>query len=90
MSTHGDIDSDAILTPLQQDCACAGMVLDVTRWLPEHPGGNTIIPAQVGCWASPKAFDVMAGYALICRQPWTSVLSSADLGFNGWRSGHLS
>lgn len=23
-----------------------GMVLDVTRWLPEHPGGNTIIPAQ--------------------------------------------
>jgi hypothetical protein len=26
---------------------CAGMVLDVTRWLPEHPGGSTIIPAQV-------------------------------------------
>eukprot|EP01026_Neomeris_dumetosa_P017779 TRINITY_DN16897_c0_g1_i3.p1 TRINITY_DN16897_c0_g1~~TRINITY_DN16897_c0_g1_i3.p1 ORF type:complete len:522 (-),score=46.07 TRINITY_DN16897_c0_g1_i3:231-1643(-) len=23
-----------------------GMVLDVTRWLPEHPGGNTIIPEQ--------------------------------------------
>ena len=23
-----------------------GMVLDVTRWLPEHPGGSTIIPAQ--------------------------------------------
>jgi cytochrome b involved in lipid metabolism len=23
-----------------------GMVLDVTRWLPEHPGGATIIPAQ--------------------------------------------
>lgn len=23
-----------------------GMILDVTRWLPEHPGGSTIIPAQ--------------------------------------------
>eukprot|EP00775_Hariotina_reticulata_P007989 gene7989-8187_t len=23
-----------------------GMVLDVGRWLPEHPGGSTIIPAQ--------------------------------------------
>ncbi|GJP83016.1 hypothetical protein CLOP_g13229 [Closterium sp. NIES-67] len=23
-----------------------GMVLDVTRWLPEHPGGDTIIPTQ--------------------------------------------
>ncbi|CAL5222768.1 g5180 [Coccomyxa viridis] len=23
-----------------------GMVLDVTRWLPEHPGGSKIIPAQ--------------------------------------------
>lgn len=23
-----------------------GMVFDVTRWLPEHPGGSTIIPAQ--------------------------------------------
>ena len=22
------------------------MVLDVTRWLPEHPGGRTIIPKQ--------------------------------------------
>jgi cytochrome b involved in lipid metabolism len=22
------------------------MVLDVTRWLPEHPGGARIIPAQ--------------------------------------------
>ena len=24
-----------------------GMVLDVTRWLDEHPGGSTIIPEQV-------------------------------------------
>lgn len=23
-----------------------GMVFDVTRWLPEHPGGKTIIPKQ--------------------------------------------
>lgn len=22
------------------------MVLDVTRWLPEHPGGRNIIPRQ--------------------------------------------
>jgi hypothetical protein len=22
----------------------SGMVLDITRWLPEHPGGSTIIP----------------------------------------------
>ena len=30
-----------------------GMVLDVTRWLPEHPGGSTIIPSQARghvCW----------------------------------------
>ncbi|KAH8074355.1 hypothetical protein JL721_1910 [Aureococcus anophagefferens] len=27
-----------------------GMVLDITRWLGEHPGGNTIIPQQaLGC-----------------------------------------
>ena len=24
----------------------AGMLLDVRRWLPEHPGGSTIIPTQ--------------------------------------------
>lgn len=24
----------------------SGMVLDITRWLPEHPGGSTIIPEQ--------------------------------------------
>ena len=23
-----------------------GMVLDITRWLPEHPGGSEIIPKQ--------------------------------------------
>lgn len=23
-----------------------GMVFDITRWLPEHPWGNTIIPGQ--------------------------------------------
>ena len=23
-----------------------GMVLDITRWLPEHPGGSEIIPQQ--------------------------------------------
>lgn len=29
------------------DVTChTGMVLDVTRWLPEHPGGSTIIPEQ--------------------------------------------
>jgi cytochrome b involved in lipid metabolism len=26
--------------------AMDGMVFDVTRWLPEHPGGSSIIPAQ--------------------------------------------
>ena len=25
-----------------------GAVFDITRWLPEHPGGNSIIPKQVG------------------------------------------
>ena len=29
-----------------------GMVLDVKRWLPEHPGGSKIIPKQVCAWLS--------------------------------------
>ncbi len=26
----------------------SGMILDVTRWLPEHPGGSSIIPLLRG------------------------------------------
>ncbi len=42
ISAHTEKSSDSRVTwnPF------AGMVLDVTRWLDEHPGGSTIIPAQ--------------------------------------------
>ena len=35
-----------------------GMVYDVTRWLPEHPGGNTIIPKQALGKDSTKFFEL--------------------------------
>jgi hypothetical protein len=35
-----------------------GMVFDVTRWLPEHPGGSTIIPAQALNVDSSRFFEV--------------------------------
>jgi cytochrome b involved in lipid metabolism len=35
-----------------------GMVYDVTRWLPEHPGGNTIIPKQALNKDSTKFFEL--------------------------------
>ena len=33
-----------------------GMVFDVTRWLPQHPGGSVIIPEQVGQYAHELCF----------------------------------
>jgi len=35
-----------------------GMILDVTRWLPEHPGGSKIIPAQSLNIESSRFFEV--------------------------------
>jgi len=35
-----------------------GMVLDVTRWLPEHPGGSTIIPNQALNVDSTRFFEL--------------------------------
>ena len=35
-----------------------GMVYDVTRWLPEHPGGNSIIPKQALNKDSTKFFEL--------------------------------
>lgn len=35
-----------------------GMVFDVTRWLPEHPGGDTIIPKQALNLDSSRFFEV--------------------------------
>ena len=37
----------------------AGMVLDVTRWLPQHPGGTKIIPAQALNMDCSRFFEVM-------------------------------
>lgn len=37
-----------------------GMVLDVTSWLPEHPGGSSIIPAQALDVDSCRFFEVSA------------------------------
>ena len=36
----------------------AGMVLDVTRWLPQHPGGTKIIPAQALNMDCSRFFEV--------------------------------
>ncbi|GFH14087.1 cytochrome b5, partial [Haematococcus lacustris] len=35
-----------------------GMVLDVTRWLPEHPGGSSIIPRQALNRDSSRFFEI--------------------------------
>ena len=35
-----------------------GMVLDVERWLPEHPGGATIIPSQALNLEAGRFFEV--------------------------------
>ena len=35
-----------------------GMVLDVKRWLPEHPGGSTIIPQQALNVEAGRFFEV--------------------------------
>lgn len=40
-------------------CLCmTGMLLDVTRWLPEHPGGASIIPAQALDRDSTRFFEI--------------------------------
>jgi cytochrome b involved in lipid metabolism len=36
----------AVSKPAQVWLILDGMVLDVGRWLPEHPGGASIIPKQ--------------------------------------------
>lgn len=35
-----------------------GMVFDITRWLPEHPGGSTIIPAEAVNVDSTVMFEI--------------------------------
>lgn len=53
----------------------SGMILDVTRWLPEHPGGSSIIPSQAlnlecsrffevpaACWACTACFRHLVEY----------------------------
>ena len=42
------------------------MLLDVKRWLPEHPGGSTIIPKQGLNHDCARFFEVRAGIADIC------------------------
>ena len=44
-----------------------GMVLDVTRWLPEHPGGSTIIPAQSLGIDAARQFEVYHASREACR-----------------------
>jgi cytochrome b involved in lipid metabolism len=39
------------------------MVLDVTRWLPEHPGGKTIIPGQALNVDATCFFEVRASFS---------------------------
>ena len=41
----------------------AGMLLDVKRWLPEHPGGSTIIPRQGLNHDCARFFEVRRGPA---------------------------
>ena len=38
-----------------------GMVLDVTRWLPEHPGGSTIIPTQALNMEAARFYELYHG-----------------------------
>ena len=39
-----------------------GMVLDVTRWLPQHPGGSKIIPMQSLNVDATRFFEVRQSY----------------------------
>ncbi len=57
------------------------MILDVTRWLPEHPGGSSIIPAQAlnlecsrffevppTCWVCTACFRPLVEYLCTPKQ----------------------
>ena len=48
------------------------MVLDVTRWLPEHPGGSKIIPAQVSC----RIFSAMLMMPKVHQQDFRALCNS--------------
>jgi hypothetical protein len=56
-----------------------GMVLDVARWLPEHPGGATIIPRQALNVEAGRFFEVRgagpsgAGWADRCHAAGVSL-----------------
>jgi len=59
-----------------------GMVFDVTRWLPEHPGGDTIIPAQaldLDCSRMFEMYHASRESFLYLREFYVGEIVSADL-----------
>jgi len=46
-----------------------GMVFDIEAWLPEHPGGGTIIPEQALNKDCTVFFELCAAYLRIARMP---------------------
>ena len=65
-------DADAV-----QTCSGAGMLLDVKRWLPEHPGGSTIIPKQGLNHDCARFFEVRASIGTPPLRRAATWLSSA-------------
>jgi hypothetical protein len=60
-----------------------GMVLDVGRWLPEHPGGASIIPKQSLNLDCARFFEVRRGGAVGCGLQQPCALPPAFTGAGG-------
>ena len=60
------------------------MILDVTRWLPEHPGGDTIIPAQALNLDCSRFFEVYHA----SRESFVYLIGKGKQG--GWHCGSVA
>jgi len=56
--------------------ALDGMVMDVTTWLPQHPGGSSIIPAQALNLDCSRFFEVWSGRATKAERATSQALQS--------------
>lgn len=60
----------------------SGMVFDITRWLPEHPGGSSIIPEQalgVDCTSFFEIYHASRQSFLYLKEFYIGELAQDDL-----------